>query len=285
MSRVAYVNGRYRPHQDALVHVEDRGYQFGDGVYEVCEVLGGRIVDERRHMQRLLRSLSELHIRLPMPLSALSVVLHEVVRRNKVNDGIVYLQITRGVARREHAFPSPATAPSIVVSARRLDRSQGERQAQAGISVITLPETRWTRVDIKSIALLPNVLARQAAREQGAREAWFIDRDGYVTEGATSNAWIITPDGTAVTHPATHDILRGISREVARDALAAAHIRFEERPFRVGEAYAAREAFITAASLLVMPVVRIDGHVIGDGTPGPVSAALRQLFHRHVEFS
>lgn len=285
MSRVAYVNGRYRPHRDALVHVEDRGYQFGDGVYEVCEVFGGRLVDERRHMQRLLRSLSELHIHLPMPLSALSVVLHEVVRRNKVRDGIVYLQITRGVAKREHAFPSPETAPSIVVSARRLDRSQGERLAQAGISVITLPETRWARVDIKSIALLPNVLARQAAREQGAREAWFVDRDGYVTEGAASNAWIVTRDGTAVTHPVAQDILRGISREVAQDALTAAHIPFEERPFRVDEALAAREAFITAASLLVMPVVRIDGHAIGEGTPGPVSAALRQAFHRHVEFS
>ncbi|MFZ0458329.1 MAG: D-amino-acid transaminase [Rhodoplanes sp.] len=285
MPRVAYVNGRYRPHRDALVHVEDRGYQFGDGVYEVCEVFGGRLVDERRHMRRLLRSLSELHIRLPMPLSALSVVLHEVVRRNKVNDGIVYLQITRGVAKREHAFPSPETAPSIVVSARRLDRSQGERLAQAGIAVITLPEMRWPRADIKSIALLPNVLARQAAREQGAREAWFVDRDGYVTEGAASNAWIVTPDGTAVTRPAKQDILRGISREVAQDALTAAHIPFEERPFRVDEALAAREAFITAASLLVMPVVQIDGHAIGDGTPGPVAAALRQAFHRHVEFS
>ncbi|MGB8526176.1 MAG: D-amino-acid transaminase [Rhodoplanes sp.] len=285
MPRVAYVNGRYRPHRDALVHVEDRGYQFGDGVYEVCEVFGGRLVDERRHMRRLLRSLSELHIRLPMPLSALSVVLHEVVRRNKVNDGIVYLQITRGVAKREHAFPSPETAPSIVVSARRLDRSQGERLARAGIAVITLPEMRWPRVDIKSIALLPNVLARQAAREQGAREAWFVDRDGYVTEGAASNAWIVTPDGTAVTRPAKQDILRGISREVAQDALTAAHIPFDERPFRVDEALAAREAFITAASLLVMPVVHIDGHAIGDGKPGPVAAALRQAFHRHVEFS
>jgi D-alanine transaminase len=285
MSRVAYVNGRYRPHRDALVHVEDRGYQFGDGVYEVCEVIDGRLVDERRHMQRLLRSLSELHIRLPMPLSALSVVLHEVARRNKVRDGIVYLQVTRGVARREHAFPSPETAPSIVVTARRLDRSQGERLAQAGISVITLPETRWARVDIKSVALLPNVLARQAAREQGAREAWFIDRDGYVTEGAASNAWIVTREGTAVTHPAGHDILRGISREVARDALTAAHIPLEERPFRIEEALAAREAFITAASMLVMPVVRIDGHAVGDGKPGPVSVALRQAFHRHVELS
>ena len=285
MSRVVYVNGRYRPYRDALVHVEDRGYQFGDGVYEVCEVYSGRLVDERRHMLRLQRSLSELRIPLPMPLSALSAVLHEVVRRNKVADGIVYLQITRGVARREHAFPPAGTRPSIVVSARRLDRGQGERLAQSGISVITLPETRWARVDIKSIVLLPNVLARQAAREQGAREAWFVDRDGYVTEGAASNAWIITREGTAVTRPAGHDILLGISREVAQAALAAAHVPFEERPFRVEEAYAAREAFITAASLLVMPVVRIDGNIIGDGRPGQISVAMRQAFHRHAEFS
>lgn len=285
MSRVVYVNGRYRPYRDALVHVEDRGYQFGDGVYEVCEVYSGRLVDERRHMLRLQRSLSELRIPLPMPLSALSAVLHEVVRRNKVADGIVYLQITRGVARREHAFPPAGTRPSIVVSARRLDRGQGERLAQSGISVITLPETRWARVDIKSIVLLPNVLARQAAREQGAREAWFVDRDGYVTEGAASNAWIVTREDTAVTRPAGHDILRGISREVAQAALAAAHVPFEERPFRVEEAYAAREAFITAASLLVMPVVRIDGSIIGDGRPGPISVAMRRAFHRHAEFS
>ncbi len=285
MSRVAYVNGRYRPHRDAVVHVEDRGFQFGDGVYEVCEVFAGRIVDERHHMERLRRSLSELRIRLPLPLSALTVVLHEIVRRNRVDDGIVYLQVTRGVARREHAFPSPEVAPSIVASARRLDRSQGERLAQAGIAVITLPETRWARVDIKSIALLPNVLARQAAREQGAREAWFVDRDGHVTEGAASNAWIVTRDGKAVTRPADHDILRGISREVAQEALGAAGIRFEERAFRVEEALGAREAFITAASLLVMPVVRIDGHAIGDGKPGPVATTLRQAFHRHVEFS
>jgi len=285
MSRVVYVNGRYRPHRDAVVHVEDRGFQFGDGVYEVCEVFAGRLVDERRHMARLQRSLSELRIRLPMPLSALTVILHEVVRRNRVEDGIVYLQITRGVARREHAFPSPEVAPSIVVSARRLNRSQGERLAQGGIAVITLPETRWARVDIKAIALLPNVLARQAAREQGAREAWFVDRDGHVTEGATSNAWIVTGQGKVVTRPAGHDILRGISRDVVLDALAAAGLPFEERAFRVSEALAAREAFITAASLLVMPVIRIDGHAIGDGNPGPVATVLRRAFHRHVELS
>jgi len=285
MSRVVYVNGRYRPHRDAVVHVEDRGFQFGDGVYEVCEVFAGRLVDERRHMARLQRSLSELRIRLPMPLSALTVILHEVVRRNRVENGIVYLQITRGVARREHAFPSPDVAPSIVVSARRLNRSQGERLAQGGIAVITLPETRWARVDIKAIALLPNVLARQAAREQGAREAWFVDRDGHVTEGATSNAWIVTGQGKVVTRPAGHDILRGISRDVVLDARAAAGLPFEERAFRVSEALAAREAFITAASLLVMPVIRIDGHAIGDGKPGPVATVLRRAFHRHVELS
>jgi D-alanine transaminase len=285
MSRVVYVNGRYRPHRDAVVHVEDRGFQFGDGVYEVCEIFAGRIVDERRHMERLRRSLSELRIRLPMPLSALTVVLHEIVRRNRVADGIVYLQITRGVARREHAFPSPEVAPSIVVSARRLDRSQGERLAQGGIAVVTLPETRWARVDIKSIALLPNVLARQAAREQGAREAWFIDRDGLVTEGAASNAWIVTQEGKVVTRPADYAILRGISREVVLEALGAAGTPFEERAFRVEEALGAREAFITAASLLVMPVVRIDGHAIGDGKPGPVATTLRRAFHRHAELS
>jgi D-alanine transaminase len=285
MSRVVYVNGRYRPHRDAVVHVEDRGFQFGDGVYEVCEIFAGRIVDERRHMERLRRSLSELRIRLPMPLSALTVVLHEIVRRNRVADGIVYLQITRGVARREHAFPSPEVAPSIVVSARRLDRSQGERLAQGGIAIVTLPETRWARVDIKSIALLPNVLARQAAREQGAREAWFIDRDGLVTEGAASNAWIVTQEGKAVTRPADYAILRGISREVVLEALGAAGILFEERAFRMEEALGAREAFITAASLLVMPVVRIDGHAIGDGKPGPVATTLRRAFHRHAELS
>lgn len=285
MSRVVYVNGRYRPHRDAVVHVEDRGFQFGDGVYEVCEIFAGRIVDERRHMERLRRSLSELRIRLPMPLSALTVVLHEIVRRNRVADGIVYLQITRGVARREHAFPSPEVAPSIVVSARRLDRSQGERLAQGGIAIVTLPETRWARVDIKSIALLPNVLARQAAREQGAREAWFVDRDGLVTEGAASNAWIVTQEGKAVTRPADYAILRGISREVVLEALGAAGIPFEERAFRMEEALGAREAFITAASLLVMPVVRIDGHAIGDGKPGPVATTLRRAFHRHAELS
>lgn len=285
MARVVYVNGRYRPYRNAVVPVEDRGFQFGDGVYEVCEVYGGRIVDERRHMERLLRSLGALRIALPMPLRALSRVLHEVVRRNRVNDGIVYLQVTRGVAKREHAFPPPDTVPTLVVSARRIDRAQGDRTAQTGIAVITVPENRWARVDIKSIALLPNVLARQAAREQGAREAWFVDREGLVTEGAASNAWIVTGEGAAMTRPTGPDILGGITREVVKGVLADIQVRLVERPFTVDEALAGREAFITAATQLVMPVVRIDGTPIGDGKPGPVAVALRQAFHRHAELT
>lgn len=285
MARVVYVNGRYRPYSDAVVHVEDRGFQFSDGVYEVCEVFAGRIVDERRHMERLQRSLSALLITLPMPLRALSCVLHEVVRRNRVSDGLVYLQVTRGVAKREHAFPPLGTAPTLVVSARPIDRAQSERTAQTGIAVITVPDNRWARVDIKSVALLPNVLARQAAREQGAREAWFVDRNGFVTEGAASNAWIVTGDGAVVTRPTGHDILGGISRAVVKDVLAGIQVRLVERPFTVDEALVGREAFVTAATQLVMPVVRIDGKPIGEGKPGPVALALRQAFHRYAELT
>jgi len=285
LSRVAYVNGRYFPRRDAMVHVEDRGYQFADGVYEVCEVRGGRLVDERRHMQRLVRSLNELRIKLPMSLAALSIVLHETAWRNRVIDGIVYLQVTRGVARRDHAFPPPETRPSMVVTANRLDMTKAESIAAEGIAVITLPDKRWERVDIKSVSLLPNVLAKQAAREQGAREAWFVDRDGYVTEGSSSNAWIVTRDGKVVTRPVDHSILRGITRTVLLDALAAQDLELEERPFTVEEAFAAKEAFLTSASQIVMPIVRIDGRPVGNGAPGLLASALRRDFHRYAEFS
>ena len=285
MSRIAYVNGRYLPHRDAMVHVEDRGYQFADGVYEVCEVRDASIVDERRHMARLQRSLSELRIRMPMSLSALSVVLHETIRRNRVRNGLVYLQMTRGVARRDHAFPPPQTAPSVVVTARSLDRGKREIEARDGVSVITMPDNRWARVDIKSVSLLPNVLAKQAAREQGAREAWLVDDKGFVTEGASANAWIVTSDGKVVTRPADHAILRGISRTVLLDVIAALGLALEERPFTVAEAYAAREAFVTAASQIVLPVIRIDGCPIGNGHPGLIATELRREFHRYAEFS
>ncbi|HEY6994521.1 MAG TPA: D-amino-acid transaminase [Xanthobacteraceae bacterium] len=285
MSRVAYVNGRYLAQREATVHIEDRGYQFSDGVYEVCEVRGGCIIDQRRHLARLKRSLDELGIAMPMPEAALAIVIRECMRRNRVRDGIIYLQITRGVARRDHGFPPPDTRPSVVVTARNLDVAGNERTAAEGIAVVTVPDNRWGRVDIKSISLLPNVLAKQAARERGAKEAWFVDRAGRVTEGSSSNAWIVTKGGKVVTRPADNGILRGITRSVLIDVIKAHGLEFEERPFTVEEAYGAREAFLTSASQIVMPVVRIDDQPVGNGAPGSVAVALRAQFHRHAEWT
>jgi D-alanine transaminase len=283
MSRIAYVNGRYLPLRDAAVHVEDRGYQFADSVYEVCEMRDGQLIDERRHLDRLERSLGELRIRMPMARAALSVVLHEVVARNRIGYGTVYLQIGRGVARRDHAFPPPQTPPSLVVTARPLNRARNEASAEKGIAVISLPDNRWGRVDIKTTGLLPNVLARQAAIEQGARDAWLVDRDGFVTEAASANAFIVTAEGTLVTRQVDHGILRGITRTVTFEAINAQGRAVQERAFTLEEAYKAREAFVTSASQIVLPVVTIDGHVIGDGKPGPVAMALRREFHRFAE--
>ena len=282
MSRIAYVNGRYLPRARAQVSVEDRGYQFADGVYEVCEVRGGRLVDEPRHMARLERSLSELRMVRPMSPAALSTVLRETVWRNRVRDGIVYLQITRGVAPRDFPFPSAGTRPSVVVTARNSDLGRIEQLAADGIAVVTVPDTRWRRVDIKTVALLPNVLAKQAARERGAREAWLVDAQGCVTEGAASNAWIVSRDGKLITHPLGNDILGGITRSVVVDMIKAQGLPFEERVFSVDEAYAAREAFVTSASQTVMPVVSIDGRSVGNGAPGLIATALRRDYHRHA---
>ena len=285
MSRVAYVNGRYVAQREAAVHIEDRGYQFSDGVYEVCEVRGGSIIDQRRHLARLKRSLDELGMAMPMSETALAIVIRECMRRNRVRDGIVYLQITRGVARRDHGFPPPGTRPSVVVTARNLDAAANERTAEEGIAVVTVPDNRWERVDIKSISLLPNVLAKQAARERGAKEAWFVDRAGHVTEGSSSNAWIVTMGGKVVTRPADNGILRGITRTVLIDVIKAQGLELEERPFTVEEAYGAREAFLTSASQIVMPVVRIDDRPVGNGAPGSVAVALRAQFHHHAEWT
>ncbi len=283
MSRFAYVNGRYVRHADAAVHVEDRGYQFADGVYEVCEVKGGRLVDERLHLDRLERSLSELRIAMPMNRAALGAVLRETVRRNLVRDGMVYLQVSRGVAPRNHLFPAADTPASLVVTAKSVARAAGDKRAEAGIAVISVPDNRWERVDIKTVSLLPNVLAKQAAKEAGAYEAWFVDKDGNVTEGSSTNAWIVTTEGALVTRPATGGILKGITRTVLLDLAAATGLTIEERPFSLAEAKTAREAFITAATTLVMPVVRIDDQSIGNGAPGSVATALRQRFHDFAE--
>jgi len=279
------VNGRYLPHAQAAVSIEDRGYQFADGVYEVCEVNGGRLVDETRHMARLDRSLRELRMARPMSAKALSHVLRETVRRNRVRDGIVYLQVTRGVAPRDFPFPATGTRSSLVVTSRSFDRARLEHQAEKGIDVVTVPDVRWERVDIKSVALLPNVLAKQAARDKGAREAWMVDGQGRVTEGASSNAWIVTRDGVLVTRPLDTGILPGITRSVVMDELKAQGIKVEERAFTVEEAYAAREAFVTSASQIVMPVVSIDGKPVGNGAPGLITSGLRRDYHRHAEIA
>lgn len=285
MSRIAYVNGQYLPHRHASVHVEDRGYQFADGVYEVCEVLGGRLIDEKRHMERLSRSLTELRISHPMSDKALGVVLREVVVRNKVSDGLVYLQVTRGVAPRNHFFPPDHTAPGIVVTARNASVAKSSAMAEKGVAVISMPDNRWDRVDIKSVSLLPNVLAKQMAREQGAFEAWFVDDEGYVTEGSSTNAWIVTKDGTLITRPADNGILKGITRAIVLELVEREGMKFEERPFTIEEAQQAREAFITAATTLVMPVVVVDDVTVANGAPGHIATTLRSLFHTQAEIA
>ncbi len=280
MSRVAYVDGQYLSHRSAVVHIEDRGYQFADGVYEVIAVAGGRLVDDELHLVRLARSLSELRITAPMSDAALRIVMREAVRRNGVRAGIVYLQITRGVARRDHAFPKSAQ-PALVVTSRR-KAPVDPRAAADGISVITIPDIRWQRCDIKSISLLPNVLGKQRAREAGAYEAWQIDHQGRISEGTSTNAWIVTSDGAVVTRQADSAILNGITRLAVLDIIRAEGYGFAERPFTVTEAKAAAEAFLTSTVVDLLPVVRIDGNPVGDGRPGPLTRRLREHYLAHA---
>ena len=279
MSRIAYVNGRYLPHAKARVSIEDRGYQFADGVYEVVEVHRGALVDEALHLERFARSLAALELRAPLSSAALALVMRETIRRNRVHDGMVYLQVTRGVAPRDHFFPDPPVRPSLVVTAKAADPAKAAAKAETGIRVITAPDIRWKRPDIKSISLLPNVLAKQAARVRGAAEAWLVGADGLITEGAATNAWIIDRDERVITHPVDRSILKGITRTTLVGLIAARGLALEERAFSPAEAYAAREAFVTGATTLVMPVVAIDERPIGEGRPGPIVTALRAAFH------
>ena len=276
MSRIAYVAGQYVPHREAMVHIEDRGFQFADGVYEVVAVRGGQLIDEDRHLTRLHRSLSELRIAAPMADAALKIVLRQVVRRNGVDNGIVYLQVTRGSAPRDHAFPR-AAKPALAVTARRA-RPPDPRLAQEGVGVITIPDIRWQRCDIKTVGLTANVLGKQAAREAGAHEAWQVDGDGRVTEGTSTNAWIVTADGEIVTHPANHAILNGVTRLAVLDVIRAEGLRCVERAFTVAEAKAAREAFLTSTTSDVLPVVRIDGAPVANGHPGLLTQRLRAAY-------
>lgn len=278
MPRIAYVDGRYRPHAEAGVHIEDRGFQFADGVYEYFAVFDGKLADAEGHMERLWRSLSELRIERPMSEQALMMVMRETVRRNRFKDGAVYLQVTRGVAPRDHPIPDPQPRPTVVVTAKPVDFAAVDAQARKGVKVLTQPDIRWGRCDIKTVGLLPNCLAKTAARETGALEAWLVDELGFVTEGASTNAWIVDADGVLRTRDTNANILRGVTRKTLITIAQEAGIEVSQRPFTVEEAKAAKEAFITAASAFVMPVVGIDEAIVGNGRPGPISERLRALY-------
>ena len=278
MGRIAYVNGRFVPHGEAVVHIEDRGYQFGDAIYEVWALFDGKLGDAEGHFARLERSLGELSIEMPMSRAALTLVLKETVRRNRVRDGLLYLQVSRGVATRDHAFPSPPVRPAVVMTVSATDRAAAEARAARGVSVVTTPEIRWGRCDIKTVNLIPNALAKQKARAAGAAEAWFVDELGFVTEGASSNAWIVDGEGRLRTRDTNANILRGVTRNSLLEVIRRDGLEVDERPFTPAEALAAKEAFITGAGTLVLPVIAVDGKPVGEGKPGPVAARLRRLY-------
>jgi D-alanine transaminase len=278
MSRIAYVNGRYLPFARAAVAVEDRGFQFADSVYEVCAVREGRLIDEAPHLARLERSLGELKMRPPIGTRQLAHVLRETVRLNRVVDGLVYAQISRGVARRDHGFPSAQVKPTLVVTARSLDVARYAALAERGVTVITQPDLRWGRCDIKSTGLLANVLAKQAAREAGAFEAWLIDDEGVVTEGTSTTAWIVDESGVLRTRALSSAILPGVTRGEIVPFCRQLGVEFQERGFSQDEAKRAREAFISAASFGVLPVTEIDGQTISDGKPGLITAKIGKMY-------
>lgn len=272
------MNGAYAPLNAPLISVLDRGFQFGDAIYEVWAIRGGRLFDAGEHMARLRRSLAELRIDMPMSEAALWAVMRETIRRNRVRDGIVYVQVSRGAAARDHLFPRPGTPATLVVTAKSLDPAALAQRAARGVKVIGVPETRWARRDIKSVNLLPNVLARQAAKEAGAFEAWYVDADGRVTEGTSSTAWIVDAHGRLRTRALSHELLHGVTRHVLLRIARERQMAVREEPFTIAEAQTAREAFISSASNPAVPVVAIDDVPVSDGKPGPITLALRTFY-------
>lgn len=283
MPQLAYVNGRIQPLADASLHIEDRGTQFGDAVYEVCAVMNGRILDWQPHLVRLRRNLAELGIVLDIADGPLSLQARRLIAANGHAECIIYIQVSRGTAKRDHAFPQRAPA-NLVMTVRRFDFAQRLRQLDTGIAVITQPDNRWGRVDIKTTGLLPNVLAKQAAKDAGAFEAWMIakgDSGGTVREGSSTNAWIVK-DGRIITHPTGIAILPGIARDSLIRLAREAQLVVEERPFTLAEALSADEAFITSTTAPILPVVRIDGTAVGSGSTGPVMRRLAELVWNEV---
>ena len=276
MSRIAYVNGRYVAHAEAQIHIEDRGYQFADGVYEVAAIFRGQIIDEDGHLERMKRSLGELQMDMPMPEGSFRLVCRETLRRNRVRDGIIYIQVSRGVSPRDHPFPNDIKS-ALVMTARAVAWPQNADDDQ-GAEVATVADIRWLRRDVKSISLLPNILAKQEAREKSAYEAWFVDGDGFVTEGSSTNAGIVDDQGRIVTRQLDNNILGGITRATVLKLARENSIEIVERAFTVDEALAAPEAFLTSTTSFIKGIVGIDGAKVGDGKPGPVTRRLRALY-------
>ncbi|MGB8711474.1 MAG: D-amino-acid transaminase [Methyloceanibacter sp.] len=275
MSRTVYVNGSFVPEADAKISVFDRAFLFAEGVYEVTAVLGGKPLDLENHLVRLDRSLAEMQIAPPLSHAELRALHAELITLNKVEEGVVYLEITRGVADRDFLYPEgvPPTVVAFTQSRPLLDNPY----AESGIKVITLPDIRWKRRDIKSTALLAQTMGKQEAKRRGAYEAWMVE-NGFVTEGTSSTAFILDVNGTIRTQPLGHHILPGVTRRAVLRLAQEEGLAIEERPFTVAEAMQAREAFLTAASAFVLPVVEIDGKPIGDGRPGPVAREFRRLY-------
>ena len=276
--RVAYVNGRYLPHGAAGVHIEDRSLQLGDGIYEVAAITGGKMVDVEEHLDRMERSLREIGMAMPMARAALKSVMREMAARNRVHDGLLYMQVSRGAVRRDHPIPDTVPRPTLIMTARSQDPSALRKKQEEGIAVITRPDQRWARRDIKTVQLLPNLLAKTEARKAGAYEAWLVDNDGFVTEGASTNAWIVDAGNHVVTRQLSNDILPGVTRRVILEAAAEARLPIIERKFTVEEALGAREAFLSSASGAAIPVVRIDGKPVGKGVPGPLTRRIHALY-------
>ena len=280
MSRIAYVNGLYVPHTHACVSIEDRACQFADAAYEVIALMAGQLVDADRHFDRLVRSLTELKIRVPLSQKVFSVILSEIVRRNRLTNGMVYIQVSRGAAPRYHGFPPDSTPPGVIITARHHDFEAAIQKASRGLKGITLPDIRWGRPDIKSVCLLPNVLAKQQALEVGAFEAILVNREGYVTEASASNAWIVDQNGTLHTHPLTNAILGGVTRERLLEIASRTKIPVQEMAFTRDDLYKAQEAFTSGSVSGITPLVEIDNHVVGSGQVGPVTTLLVQEYRR-----
>ena len=280
MARIAYVNGRYVHHHEAMVHVEDRGYQFADGIYEYIAFYNRTLLDGELHFKRLERSLRALQIAMPMSQAALQLVVRELIRRNGREDGGLYVQVTRGVARRDHPFPKH-TKPALVMTVCAA-KTPKLHEVEKGVKVITYPDNRWSRRDIKSVALLANVLAKQEATRKNTREAWLVENGDTISEGAVSNAYIVTAAGALITHPPDEHILGGVTRDGVLRLARKAGIPVEERPFSLADMRAAAEAFITSTSANVLPVVQIDDTRVGDGYPGGVTKQLQKLYAAHI---